>query len=177
MTQELIANMLGVRREGVTDAAGKLQDVGAIRYVRGKITVLDRPPPGEPVLRALFRGQEGNRSPLAAAVFECVVHQCGDSAPLDRPVCNLMSAPHNSRVRRRPRCSTGFKCTRANVYVCYQTVRAPQRWVSFIRTRTEIPLSLRGVRRLVECSHFNQASFSDSGRSPAVDHHAVRIGL
>lgn len=43
MTQELIANMLGVRREGVTEAAGKLQDVGAIEYHRGKITVLDRP--------------------------------------------------------------------------------------------------------------------------------------
>ena len=43
MTQELIANMLGVRREGVTDAAGKLQKVGVIRYSRGKITVLDRP--------------------------------------------------------------------------------------------------------------------------------------
>jgi CRP-like cAMP-binding protein len=43
MTQELIANMLGVRREGVTEAAGKLQSLGAIRYVRGKITVLDRP--------------------------------------------------------------------------------------------------------------------------------------
>jgi CRP-like cAMP-binding protein len=42
MTQELIANMLGVRREGVTEAAGKLQKHGAIRYVRGKITVLDR---------------------------------------------------------------------------------------------------------------------------------------
>src|SRR5690349_16611995 len=42
MTQELIANMLGVRREGVTDAAGKLQKLGAIRYTRGKITVLDR---------------------------------------------------------------------------------------------------------------------------------------
>jgi CRP-like cAMP-binding protein len=43
MTQELIANMLGVRREGVTSAAGKLQDLGVIRYQRGQITVLDRP--------------------------------------------------------------------------------------------------------------------------------------
>jgi CRP-like cAMP-binding protein len=43
MTQELIANMLGVRREGVTEAAGKLQKLGVIHYVRGQITVLDRP--------------------------------------------------------------------------------------------------------------------------------------
>jgi CRP-like cAMP-binding protein len=43
MTQELIANMLGVRREGVTQAAGKLQKLKVIRYVRGRITVLDRP--------------------------------------------------------------------------------------------------------------------------------------
>jgi CRP-like cAMP-binding protein len=43
MTQDLIANMLGVRREGVTDAAGKLQRAGFIRYARGHITVLDRP--------------------------------------------------------------------------------------------------------------------------------------
>ena len=42
MTQELIANMLGVRREGVTEAAGKLQKKGVIRYNRGQITVLDR---------------------------------------------------------------------------------------------------------------------------------------
>ena len=43
MTQELIANMLGVRREGVTESALKLQRVGLIRYARGHITVLDRP--------------------------------------------------------------------------------------------------------------------------------------
>ena len=43
MTQELIANMLGVRREGVTEAAGRLQEAGLIHYSRGKITVLDRP--------------------------------------------------------------------------------------------------------------------------------------
>ena len=43
MTQELIANMLGVRREGVTQAAGQLQEAGLIHYSRGHITVLDRP--------------------------------------------------------------------------------------------------------------------------------------
>jgi CRP-like cAMP-binding protein len=43
MTQELIANMLGVRREGVTEAAGKLHKLGVIQYARGQITVLDRP--------------------------------------------------------------------------------------------------------------------------------------
>jgi hypothetical protein len=42
MTQELIANILGVRREGVTEAAGRLQKQGVIRYARGQITVLDR---------------------------------------------------------------------------------------------------------------------------------------
>jgi CRP-like cAMP-binding protein len=42
MTQELIANMLGVRREGVTEGALKLQQAGLIRYARGHITVLDR---------------------------------------------------------------------------------------------------------------------------------------
>ena len=43
MTQELIANMLGVRREGVTEAALRLQHDGLIRYSRGRINVLDRP--------------------------------------------------------------------------------------------------------------------------------------
>jgi hypothetical protein len=43
MTQVLTANMLGVRREGVTAAAGRLQEQRVIRYRRGRITVLDRP--------------------------------------------------------------------------------------------------------------------------------------
>jgi CRP-like cAMP-binding protein len=43
MTQEMIASLLGVRREGVTEAAGKLQRAGVIEYRRGHITVLDRP--------------------------------------------------------------------------------------------------------------------------------------
>jgi len=43
VTQELIASMIGVRREGVTEAAGRLQKRGVIRYSRGKIVVLDRP--------------------------------------------------------------------------------------------------------------------------------------
>ena len=43
MTQELIANMLGVRREGVTEAALKVQKAGLIKYTRGHITILDRP--------------------------------------------------------------------------------------------------------------------------------------
>ena len=42
MTQELIANMLGVRREGITAAAGRLQQAGFIRYRRGHIAVMDR---------------------------------------------------------------------------------------------------------------------------------------
>jgi len=42
MTQELIANMLGVRREGVTEAARKLQEAGLIQYSRGRIIALDR---------------------------------------------------------------------------------------------------------------------------------------
>ena len=57
MTQELIASMLGVRREGITEAAGKLQQAGIIRYRRGHITVLDRRI-GKACVRVLRRGKE-----------------------------------------------------------------------------------------------------------------------
>jgi CRP-like cAMP-binding protein len=61
------ARRAGVRREGVTEAAGKLHDLGVIRYGRGRITVLDRPKTGTAVLRVLCRGQEGKRSPAGAS--------------------------------------------------------------------------------------------------------------
>src|SRR3954471_23782830 len=63
MTQELIANMLGVRRQGVTASAGKLESEGLITYTRGLITVIDRPGPGGARLRVLQRSQAGGRAP------------------------------------------------------------------------------------------------------------------
>ncbi len=74
MTQELIANMLGVRREGVTMAAGNLQDAGLIEYQRGRITVLDRAGSGEAHLRVLRGGQARVRPAVA-----------GDHGHLKRP--------------------------------------------------------------------------------------------
>ncbi len=65
MTQELIANMLGVRREGVAEAAGKLQDAGLISYRRGTITVVDRPGAGGQDMRVLPGSQDGVRSASA----------------------------------------------------------------------------------------------------------------
>jgi hypothetical protein len=65
MTQELIANMLGVRREGVTEPAGKLQEAELIHYQRGKITVLDRPGLEARSCECLPGGQDGIRSSSA----------------------------------------------------------------------------------------------------------------
>jgi hypothetical protein len=61
MTQQLIADMLGVGRVGVTEAAGKLQAAGIIHYTRGRIRVVDRPGTGAFGVRVLLRRQEGVR--------------------------------------------------------------------------------------------------------------------
>jgi Mn-dependent DtxR family transcriptional regulator len=65
MTQELIANMLGVRLEGVTENALKLQHAGLIQYARGHITVLDRAGLEKRQLRVLCRRKEGVRPPAS----------------------------------------------------------------------------------------------------------------
>ena len=85
MTQELIANMLGVRREGVTEAAGKLQQAGLVRYHRGRITVLDRPglelrscecyravrTEYERLLPARMAEERGTAEPLPSGAWRC----------------------------------------------------------------------------------------------------------
>ncbi len=61
VTQELIATMLGVRREGVTAAAGRLQKLGVIEHVRGQIAVLDRPAARAALLRMLCAREARDR--------------------------------------------------------------------------------------------------------------------
>ena len=63
MTQELVASMLGVRREGITEAAGNLQRAGFIRYRRGHIAVLERSGLEAARVRVLRRRQEGIGAP------------------------------------------------------------------------------------------------------------------
>ena len=63
MTQELVASMLGVRREGITEAAGNLQRAGFIRYRRGHIAVLERSGLETARVRVLRRRQEGTGPP------------------------------------------------------------------------------------------------------------------
>lgn len=66
MTQELIANMLGVRREGVTAAAGKLHKLGIIEYKRGHIRMLDGPPRARKLVLRVLRGRQVREQQTAA---------------------------------------------------------------------------------------------------------------
>jgi CRP-like cAMP-binding protein len=85
MTQELIANMLGVRRERVTEAAGKLQKAGAIEYRRAQITVQDRPKLEqmccEPSVR--YRTHRIQETSVRAAVG--TLRRCHRRSPLHHP--------------------------------------------------------------------------------------------
>ena len=83
MTQELIADMLGVRREGVTEAAGKLQKAGLIHYSRGRIAVLDRPQ-------------------LEARVCECYAVVKREYDRLLRPENTIRNAGVHGTCRRYP---------------------------------------------------------------------------
>ncbi len=90
MTQELIANMLGVRREAVTEAAGKLQAAGLIEYSRGHITVLDRP------------GLEARACECYAAVkseYDRIFHLQSDVRGASRPRPNPANVRHRAEAR------------------------------------------------------------------------------
>ena len=106
MTQELIANMLGVRREGVTDAAGKLQKLGIIEYSRGKIKVLDRP------------GLERRSCECYGVAYsaQALVHQCQRRDPrLHLPPQGLTLTGYFADQKAPPRCDACVPCTHSDV--------------------------------------------------------------
>ena len=95
MTQELIANMLGVRREGVTAAASKLQATGLIEYFRGKITVLDRTKLEERVCECYAVVKKEYDRLLPAGVRESVAQRSGYGAAATS--CRLLPSSLSAR--------------------------------------------------------------------------------
>jgi CRP-like cAMP-binding protein len=95
MTQELIANMLGVRREGVTEAAGKLQKSGVIRYARGKITVLDRPALESRCCEcyAVVKAETDRLLPYFATAAGLAAHRAGPAHPAHRQPSHAARTP------------------------------------------------------------------------------------
>jgi PAS domain-containing protein len=91
VTQEMISNLLGVRREGVTEAAGKLQAAGLIHYRRGHITVTDRAGPGGSGVRMLRRRSRLN--------IEASLPECDEPGPRHRVRPN---PGHPAPARRGP---------------------------------------------------------------------------
>jgi CRP-like cAMP-binding protein len=95
MTQELIANMLGVRREGATNAAGKLQREGYIRYSRGRITLLNRPGLDQRVCEHYSVVKQKFDHLLAVIEPQDPQHVLGMSMPnpVCQALCQLLSDP------------------------------------------------------------------------------------
>ena len=87
MTQDLVASMLGVRRESVTEAAGRLQDAGCIRYRRGHIAVLDR---------RHSKNAFANATPWSRTNSAACSTTCADSA--------VARAAHSTACARAQRC-------------------------------------------------------------------------
>ena len=122
MTQELVASMLGVRRESVTDAAGRLQAAGFIRYRRGHIGVLGPRRPGAPGLRMLRGRQTG--APTAPArqlndqqkALQCTSHYRAFFKPPRGP------SPHQGRIAISLRTATTPLTPRAMVSAMFFSV-------------------------------------------------------
>ena len=113
MTQELMANMLGVRREGVTEAAGKLQADGLIQYSRGRIKVLDRPGLEARVCECydVVRRESARLLPLTrcragSRPFGALAHRLRTPAPrrLARSPCRHASRWRRNGARESLRC-------------------------------------------------------------------------
>ena len=119
MTQELIANMLGVRREGVTEAAGKLQKLGVIEYSRGQITVLDRPKLEQLCCEcyAVVKRESGSRTcwrNRTSSSFGCRARGCGERCGSTIPLSCLVSSRNTGRITRRRYSRSASPRTRRN---------------------------------------------------------------
>ena len=143
MTQELIANMLGVRREGVTEAAQKLQEAGLIRYARGHITVLDRPALESAHLRVLCRGEEGIR-PAAAAPAGSPAGQLAGSSKQTPAATRRCSPPSVPCASCRRVCSLAHRPRRAHCLACPSAMKRMLEETAALSQATPQALVLRG---------------------------------
>lgn len=93
-TQALIANMVGVRREGVAEAALSLQEAGLVRYKRGRIAVLDRHGLERRTCECYGGGQEGTRAPASGLNGSLVSARLPSRCVRQQTVQSMRRAPH-----------------------------------------------------------------------------------
>ncbi|MDX8129917.1 Crp/Fnr family transcriptional regulator [Methylomonas sp. BW4-1] len=92
ITQQSIASLLGVRREGITEVAGKLQQAGVIRYCRGQISVLER---------AGLEAQSCECYPIIKNEFARLLAVSANPSPLSKPITAITTYGHAKDLRRR----------------------------------------------------------------------------